>query len=230
MNHKLHPGPECEQYQSIGVASSHDLNGPWRRRTTPVLAPDDCIVGEVHKRAFGKGSWRVAANPSVVVYEDDSVQLFYRGVSDNTIMMAYAQHWNGTYHRISDSLVRLHALKVEDMYVWRTRHGCNMLVHVQSIRNPSKTFVGWVSALYHAPHCNVTDFKTGWKLAMEAPYSRCILLPDRRSQCFVRRERPQLVFHNNTPITLCTAVEAVAHTTTAKAYKQFTLCSAIAPE
>ena len=42
MNCNLHPGLLCEHEQSIGVASSESLQGPWKRLGRPILTPDRC--------------------------------------------------------------------------------------------------------------------------------------------------------------------------------------------
>ena len=48
--------------------------------------------------------------------------------------------------------------------------------------------------------------------------------------CFNRRERPQLLFRNKTPIAMCTAVEEASKSEADPSktqYRQFTLCSGL---
>ena len=136
MNCKVHPDEECEHFQSIGVASSASLYGPWKRHPRPVLEPDPCSEYEAKWRK-GKynGEWRVVANPSVVFNDDDSLFLFYRGVEDTGVLLATAPRWDQTpYRRLGGgrSIFYMQGRKLEDMFAWRTATGCNMMMHVHS--------------------------------------------------------------------------------------------------
>ena len=76
------------------------------------------------------------------------------------------------------TILRLKGLRVEDMYVWPTlTGGCNMLVHVQSgkLSGAKAGGANWVSALFHAPVCNTTNWWL-WNMVC-LPLVRCLTMP-----------------------------------------------------
>eukprot|EP00668_Euglena_longa_P044054 GGOE01058634.1.p1 GENE.GGOE01058634.1~~GGOE01058634.1.p1 ORF type:complete len:527 (-),score=105.35 GGOE01058634.1:43-1623(-) len=223
MNCIRHPGAACEREQAIGVATAPSLWGPWKRLGRPILTPNPCRHEE---RTSSHG---VVANPSVVLSSDDRVLLFYRGVNDDAVMLATADRWDGPYRRLGmGGIVRLRGMRVEDMYVWPTASGgCNMLVHVQSLKLTHITR-NLVSALFYSPVCNASSYQY-WHIVQAEPYSRCVEVEGQgRHACFNRRERPQLLFRNHSPIAMCTAVDEATKTSGGTRHRQFTLCSSIA--
>eukprot|EP00996_Jenningsia_fusiforme_P005982 NODE_711_length_1963_cov_29.317659_g658_i0.p1 GENE.NODE_711_length_1963_cov_29.317659_g658_i0~~NODE_711_length_1963_cov_29.317659_g658_i0.p1 ORF type:complete len:350 (+),score=18.38 NODE_711_length_1963_cov_29.317659_g658_i0:675-1724(+) len=205
-------GRDCEQRQAIGLAHASSLDGPWVRGPAAILEPHRKYNGGREVVQRGVRTWAVVANPAVVISpRDGSVLLFYRGVLDDGVFLATAQSWRGPYVRVpsaqgdSPSIVGALSFQMEDMFVWQTPFGCNMLAHARGART---------SVLFHSSRCNATR-PAMWHRALDPPYSKCVALhsphPGQVEQrCFHRRERPQLLLQNGIPRVLCTAVEEVS--------------------
>jgi hypothetical protein len=205
----------CERRQAIGVAYTSDLNGEWLRLDKEIITPRWGNRYEFRDRK-GYGKWLGASNPSAIIERHGTVILFYRGVIDNAILVATAYDWRGPYveheHSPVATFPSMGLVQVEDMFVFKTKTGCNILAHVRG---------GRTSVLLFAPLC--TSPRSHWRVAPHVPYTKCVTQEDGKEHCYHRRERPQLLLDpNDDPIVLCTAVEEILEGSGRR--KQFTLC------
>lgn len=170
---------ECIKYQWIGAAHATSLDGPWQRLNEPVLSAAP---------GGGPGGWEgtLVANPGVVSLANGSLLMAYRGQDDRGIGMALAPAWNGAFTRLNGGHAVLgpdSAAKTavdEDMTLWRTERGLQMILH-QEGRGAS---VG--------THAYSTDDGLSWEIAGDA-YSLSVANADGSSTKYARRERPQML-------------------------------------
>lgn len=102
--------------------------GPWRRLDEPVLS--GC-----------NSTWEggMVANPGVLVQPNGTLLMAYRGLNDKGVGMAVAHTWDGPFERLNDGAAvlgpasALHSAVAEDMFMWRTTRGIEMLFH-QEVR------------------------------------------------------------------------------------------------
>mmetsp|Transcript_122643 Transcript_122643/g.212626 ORF Transcript_122643/g.212626 Transcript_122643/m.212626 type:complete len:519 (-) Transcript_122643:541-2097(-) len=189
---------ECPTHASIGLMWAKKLDGRWHRH------------GEVVKPS-GKG-WdlHVAANPTAIVEEDESIWVYYRGddTEMNGIGVLRAEHWKGPYvpqYGGYPIFGKRPKIKQSDMFAWRDSRGYHMLLCAQSI---AKRNTGGLA--YSADAVN-------WKLVTMRPaFGHELFYKDRGRLAYKQRARPQLLFEDGVPTHLFTAVEEL------KAHKTFT--------
>lgn len=180
--------------QTIGAASSASLSGPWQRMEKPLLKP---VL-----------SWEQGgvSNPAILVNENGSIVMFYRGNQDRGMGVASAPHWRGPYTRRNNNESIIPApdsTGLEDMYVLRNkRGGCHMVLHQEKQGNKVGGHIFTADA----------ECVTGWRLAQPAPYDAydlAVKWQDASTTSFKRRERPQFIFTDGsaTPTYLSNAVE-----------------------
>jgi hypothetical protein len=100
---------DAHQHERIGLATSKSPYGPWERRDEPIL---DVIPD----------SWEqyLVSNAAPYVFEDGRVMLYYKGVEKlrkHAISIAFADHWDGPYKRISDKPLDV-GVGAEDPNIW----------------------------------------------------------------------------------------------------------------
>lgn len=182
----------AESYASIriGLATSHSLDGPWRRRDSPVLAPR-------------RGRWdgTIVTNPAPCVREDGRILMLYRSNTPAGLRIGAAEAAapDRPFLRLSDEPVLQLAggSFVEDPYVWRSGTQYEML---------AKDMTGELTGERHAGvHLTSTD-GVRWSLSSPAKaYSRRVVWSDGSVTVQGSLERPQLLVQNGRPTHLFAA-------------------------
>lgn len=100
---------DAHRHERIGLATSKSPYGPWTRSNKPIL---DVVPN----------SWEqyLVSNPSPFVFDDGRVMLYYKGVErlkKHAVSVAFADHWSGTYKRISDKPIEV-GVGAEDPTIW----------------------------------------------------------------------------------------------------------------
>jgi hypothetical protein len=100
---------DAHHHERIGLATSKSPFGPWERRDTPII---DIVPN----------SWDryLTSNAAPFVFDDGRVMLYYKGVTElkkHAISVVFADHWNGTYKRLSDQPLNV-GVGAEDPNIW----------------------------------------------------------------------------------------------------------------
>ena len=179
----------------IGLATSNSIFGPWKREVTPLLP-----TRPGHFDSF------LISNPAPCVHDDGSVLLIYKArqyegnVHGNmTIGAAYAEHWSGPYHVISDKPVfppeKIH---IEDPFLWHTKGGYELI---------AKDMDGQLTGERHGGIHTLSVDGLNWELCADPrAYSRTLRWEDGVIRTMGNLERPFLLFQDGVPTHLFAAV------------------------
>ena len=170
------PDPEkCILYSWIGVAHAETLDGPWERLDEPVLSPTN-------------QTWELTglANPGVVLMDDGSLLMTYRGIDDIGIGMASAPSWDSQFSRLNNGEAVLGTCistpsssnHLEDLNMLRTANGLEMFVHQEG------------AGVVCGAHAFSTNEGLNWTFAGD------LYNVSTSGSTFIRRERPQVLVVN----------------------------------
>ena len=186
-------GANSDKPQSIGAAFATSPRDPWTRLKQPLLVADQAWE-------CGGASECGVSNPAIVVRNDSSVLMFYRGNNDRGVGVASASTWRGPYKKSPESVHSNGIFKgdlvvgLEDMYAWQNppathRDGCHMVLHqeAQGVENLG------AHAFTADPTCI-----SGWQLTKPRPsraYGPEFAWDNGTTTTFGSRERPQIVLN-----------------------------------
>jgi hypothetical protein len=117
--------PKINHTQRIGLATATSLNGPWRRRDQPILAPSPDPAHWTHQSRCGVN------NPAVVRVPDGRFFLYFkagpRSTRKSVMGLAIARRLEGPY-RLQPEPVTANQQTIEDGYAFLGRDGWVHLV------------------------------------------------------------------------------------------------------
>ena len=160
----------------VGYATSGSVTGPWKRSDEPLISTE-------------------SNNPAVLI-EGNRVLMVYRDASLR-VYLARADNFRGKYEVVNDDLWP--SSKIEDFFIFRNDGQYHIICEDNTGRVSGH--VRWGVHLYS------DDPVKGWK-KYDPPvvYDHDIILTGDSVLKCTRRERPQLLIHNNRITCLVTSV------------------------
>ncbi len=176
----------------IGVAVSHSVFGPWKRRDTPLLEPRDCSHWDC----------TITSNPAVAILPDGRTYMLYKSRSYASatlqIGVAAADRPDGEFRRLSEEPI-FHFdnpdFHLEDPYLWYEDGKFRLLIK-DDFKNESGGICGeWGAGLY-----GESDDCVHWEFAREPKaYSRTVEWDDGSVTTQCNLERPFLLLEDGKP-------------------------------
>ena len=179
--------------QRIGLATAKSPEGPWLRRSAPILEPRP-----------GKWDAHLTTNPAPVVHDDGSVMLYYKSTGHDKDVLQYggaaAQHWTGPYDRLSNEPIFSFddpKATYEDAFVWYDSWCYQMIFN---------DLGGTITGEHHGGAHATSDDGIHWTISKEPKaYSRTIRWDDGTTTTRGHFERPQLLIQDGVPTHLFAA-------------------------
>jgi len=196
-DHPSYPDPKGKR--CMGVALSTSLDGPWMRQEQSLLG-DNCVPERVSRAAGGPqpGQGDVS-NPAVVILPNSSALLLYRYEAANheCIGVAFCRHYAGRCQELPLPNVGLFPnWNGEDPYVWVDSKSHVHVVYHCYVNDEDP--VGC-----HAVLRDLEGDWTEWYSPSDpAAYYRNVTWSNGTSSTLGRRERPQVLVRDGTPIAL----------------------------
>ena len=176
----------------IGLAVSHSVYGPWKRRDTPLLEPRDCSHWDC----------TVTSNPAVAILPDGKTYMLYKSRSyaggPLQIGVAVAQSPEGPFRRLSDVPIFSFDnpdFHLEDPYLWYEDEKFRLLIK-DDFKNGSGGICGeWGAGIYgESRDCIHWQFADSPKA-----YSRTVTWDDGSITTQCNLERPFLLLQDGRP-------------------------------
>lgn len=168
----------------IHIAYSRSVYGPWDILPVSFTNPNASKIFDC--------SW---SNPSPVVFENDSVLMAFTGgychEGVEAIGMAVATHWKGPYtiktleSIFPKPILCLSHAQYEDPSLWRSSRGFHLLLHGMC-----------PTGMFNSKYAYSVD-GLRWNVSPTDPYTYIVEYEDGSERIFIRCERPQLLFNND---------------------------------
>jgi hypothetical protein len=164
------------ELQYMGLAFTKDLlNGPWERLNRTILEPKQDGFED-----------HIAINPALIVFDDGSISVTYRGAKDDGFGNCQMASWKELCIRPEKNLFDdPRWVKTEDPFSYQGPRGYIMISH--TFRHPPYVSTGSGTKAYSLDGVH-------WTYAGYNTYSYTMNLTNGSALSFYRREEPKLMF------------------------------------